>query len=163
MFIVFAGVLSSLPAEALCANLAAPHGHSEKANAAASAAAATTLQAATAAEAEAQRAAARRPEASEADALLHAGSWTLLVDGALASAMDAAAMPPDAHHRLLAVSTLAAALEKVEQVLKVGIKLPSMQSMQDPKMPKMPCRSLQIGATAGALLDVHSAERASVL
>ena len=48
------------------------------------------------------------------------GSWTFLISGALAAALDAAAAPPDRHHRVYAMAAVAAALEKVEELLKVG-------------------------------------------
>jgi hypothetical protein len=98
----YAGVLSSLPAEALCTDLAASMSASP---------AAATRQPAAAAEQQAATAA-HRPQAS---------SWTFLINGALAAALDAAAAPPDGHHRVYAMAAVAAALEKVEELLKVRV------------------------------------------
>lgn len=85
-----AGVLSSLPTEALCADLMP-----SAADAAAAAAA-----------------------ASEPPPPMHI-AWTFLVNGAVVAALDAAEAPPDAHHRLFAMATLATALERIKDILEV--------------------------------------------
>ncbi len=98
---IIAGVLSSLPAEALCTDLAA------------------SSSVAPAHEAW-QPAAPAEQQAAAAPDGLQASSWTFLINGALAAALDAAASPPDGHHRVYAMAAVAAALEKVEELLKVG-------------------------------------------
>ena len=96
-----AGVLSSLPAEALCIDLAAK-------------------LASTPAAAPSDPAAAAQQPAASAASNVQDCTWTFLINGALAAALDAAAAPPDAHHRVYAMAAVAAALEKVEELLKVG-------------------------------------------
>lgn len=96
------GVLSSLPAEALCADLAASTSDGQAHEAW-------------------QPAAPTEQQPGAAGNGVQLSSWTFLINGALAAALDAAAAPPDGHHRVYAMAAVSAALEKVEELLKVGL------------------------------------------
>ena len=91
-------MLSSLPAEAICANLAAPPQRLPSSE--------TTESGTTCGGSD-----------GGSDT---ASAWTFLVEGALATGLAAAEAPADAHHRLHAVVTVAGALERIKEALEVG-------------------------------------------